>query len=229
LEYAVKMLEMPQNCLMKNLVINGKIHNDDICRLGKVLVKFHSEMPTGSRIKSFGTPKIMMKVVAENFRTLTKQVKVNPLLENKLVTFIKNNGRLFDQRIAQNKIRDIHGDLNLENIFVVKDKFYMYDRIEFNDILRYADVAHDVAHLAMDLDFYQREGLRKYFVSEYLAKSDDENLEKVLYFLMCFKASVRAKVSSFKAKYESDSTKRQSQIEESQRRLELAESYLSLF
>jgi aminoglycoside phosphotransferase family enzyme len=32
----------------------------------------------------------------------------------------------------------------------------MYDRIEFNDSLRYADIGEDVAHLAMDIDYHGR-------------------------------------------------------------------------
>jgi hypothetical protein len=45
---------------------------------------------------------------------------------------------------------------------------YLYDRIEFNDSLRYADVTKDVAHLSMDLDYNSRINLREYFVSQYI-------------------------------------------------------------
>ncbi len=39
-----------------------------------------------------------------------------------------------------------------------------YERIEFNDSLRYADVAQDVAHLSMDLDYHKRDDLMKHFI-----------------------------------------------------------------
>jgi aminoglycoside phosphotransferase family enzyme len=39
---------------------------------------------------------------------------------------------------------------------VQQNKFYLYDRLEFNDSLRYADVAEDVAHISMDLDYQKR-------------------------------------------------------------------------
>ena len=71
----------------------------------------------------------------------------------------------------------------MKNILVLYPKFYLYDRIEFNDSLRYADIAEDVAHLSMDLDYYQRSDLQKYFISQYIKKSKDQSLEEFGLFL----------------------------------------------
>jgi aminoglycoside phosphotransferase family enzyme len=106
---------------------------------------------------------------------------------------------------------------------------FIYDRIQFNDSLRYADIAEDVAHLSMDLDHYQRSDLRKYFLSQYIKKSKDQSLEELVYFLMCYKACVRAKVSFFRAKQERNSEKRIQNIKEANEHLHLAASYFDLF
>ena len=144
----------------------------------------------------------------------------------RLITFLTNNKTLFYRRMRQSKIREIHGDLYLASIFVINhERFYLYDRIEFNDLLRYADVTEDVAHLSMDLDYYGRIDPRKHFVSQYIKRSDDFDLRNQLYFLMCYKACVRAKVSLFCAKNETHNETRKSWIEESKNFLELAESY----
>ena len=101
----------------------------------------------------------------------------------RLISFLGNNKTLFYQRIRQGKIREIHGFLYLGNIFVVNDKrFYLYDRIEFNDSLSYADVTEDMADLSMDLDYNRRIDLRKHFVSQYIQLSDDVDLKNLLYF-----------------------------------------------
>ena len=115
-----------------------------------------------------------------------------------------------------------------KNIFIVKNRFCLYDRIEFNDSLRYADVAEDVAHLSMDLDLHSRSDIRIYFVSQYIRKSNDLSLEKVIYFWMCYKACVRAKVSIFHAKNEIVNEKRTGCIKESKDLLTLAGSYFEL-
>jgi aminoglycoside phosphotransferase family enzyme len=233
LEYAVKMLEIPQKFRMDNLLQEGKINSDTIDKLTSILVEFHCSTPTNRKIKSFGRPEFMKRKVDENFATLSRLAAINPKLEMRLGLFIKNNGNLFLERIRDEKIRDIHGDLYLKNVFVVphNKKFYLYDRIEFNDSLRYADVAEDVAHLAMDLDFHGRCDLRKHLISAYMLQGKDAGLENIVYFLMCYKACVRVKVSLFHAKgldkTNSDDRKKIEQAEdEARNHLQLAESYL---
>jgi aminoglycoside phosphotransferase family enzyme len=228
LEYAVKMKEIPQKFRMDNLLLDGKITLEMIKKLTSKLVRFHHFTPTNNTIQRFGRPEFMMRKVHENFVTLSKLMKVDTKLENKLKTFIKNNDKLFLQRIKEGKIRDIHGDLYLKNVFIVDGRFYLYDRIEFNKALRYADVAEDIAHFAMDLSFHKESNLSSHFISQYEAQSNDTNLANIIYFLMCYKACVRAKVSLFRAKTTTNDA-RALQVEEAISHLKLAESYLKLF
>lgn len=230
LEYAVKMLEIPQKFRMDNLLASGKVTLKTIESLTKTLVKFHRCTPTNAKIKNFGYPESMEKKIHENFNTLAKLKTVDPKFENTLILFVKKNKKLFYQRIREDKIREIHGDLYLKNIFILENnKFYLYDRIEFNDDLRYADIAEDVAHLSMDLDYHKRSDLRKHLISQYIEKSSDINLENLVYFLMCYKACIRSKVSLFHAKDETIAKKRIAHIRESKDLLKLAESYLESF
>ena len=234
LEYAVKMLEIPQKFRMDNLLQEGKVNSDTIDKLTSILVEFHRSTPTNRNIKSFGRPEFVKRKVDENFVTLSRLTSINPKFERRLNLFIKNRRNLFFERIRDEKIRDIHGDLYLKNVFIVRDnKFYLYDRIEFNDSLRYADVAEDVAHLAMDLDLHKRYDLRRHLISAYMLQGKDTSLENIVYFLMCYKACVRVKVSLFRAKdldkTNSNDRKKIEQLEEEARNhLELAESYLEL-
>src|SRR5919202_2921284 len=226
LEYAVKMLEIPQKFRMDNILAEGKVSLKTIESLTNTLVKFHRCTPTNAKIRKFGYPKFMERKIHENFKTLAKLKTIDPKFENALILFIKSNKKLFHQRIKEDKIRDIHGDLYLKNIFILENnkKVYLYDRIEFNDHLRYADIAEDIAHFSMDLDYHKRSDLRKYFISQYIEKSNDINLKDLVYFLMCYKACVRIKVCIFRAKNETSAQKKLVQIRESKDLLELAES-----
>jgi aminoglycoside phosphotransferase family enzyme len=228
LEYAVKMLEIPQKFRMDNLISSDKVNLRSIERLAESLAKFHSMTPTSTKIKNYGQPKYIKIKLKENFGTLSKLENINPKFESRLTNFVKDNKNLFYTRIREGKVRDIHGDLYLKNIFIIKNRIYMYDRLEFNDSLRYADIAEDVAHLSMDLDHHKRTYFRKYFVSKYIQKSNDLNLENVLYFWMCYKACVRAKVSFFHAKNEVGSEEIMDHIRESKELLTLADSYIGL-
>jgi aminoglycoside phosphotransferase family enzyme len=236
LEYAVKMLEIPQKFRMDSLIATNKVGLNLLEKLSEILVKFHFSTLTNAKIKSYGQPRFMKKKIDENFETLAKldtnNKTVHSKFHRKLISFIKNNKPLFYKRIREGKIREIHGDLYLRNIFIVNNKisrFYLYDRIEFNDSLRYADIAEDVAHLSMDLDYHKRNDLRRYFISKYIEKSSDNCLRDLLYFLMCYKACVRAKVSLFRARTEIIGEKRKIQLEASKDLLELAGSYLESF
>jgi aminoglycoside phosphotransferase family enzyme len=236
LDYAVKMLEIPQKFRMDNLLQQSMVSSDTIDKLTSILVQFHRYTPTNRKIKNFGRPEFMKRKVEENFATLSKLANINHKLERPLELFIHDKRNLFLERIRHGKIRDIHGDLYLKNIFIVPDnKFYLYDRIEFNDALRYADVAEDVAHLAMDFDFHGRSDLRRRLISEYILQSEDASLGDIVYFFMCYKACVRAKVSLFRAKSldetnnsNRDRKRKEQAEEEATRHLQLAESYLKL-
>ena len=228
LEYAVKMREIPQKYRMDYLLKQNKINKKTINKLVSILVKFHKKTPTNAKIKKFGKPSFLFKKINENFRTLETLTKINPKFEKTLIKFIQDNKSLFLKRIKQNKIRDIHGDLYLRNVFVINNsKFYLYDRIEFNEELRSADVAEDVAHFAMDLDFYRRPDLRKHFLTQYLAKSQDYELELLVYFWMCYKACMRAKVTFFQTKNEQSKIKKKKLIKDAKKLLGLAESYMN--
>lgn len=200
LEYAVKMLEIPQEDRMDNLLRTNKVTNRTIRSLTTTLVNFHKTARTNAKITSFGSSTLIQRKIKENFKTLSNLTKLDGSHIIKLNLFVRNNKELLSYRMKHGKIREIHGDLYLRNIFLSMGKFYFYDRIEFNASLRYADIAEDVAHLAMDLDYHKREDLRKYLISNYIEKSGDNTLTEVIYFIMCYKSLVRAKVSLFRKK-----------------------------
>jgi len=229
LEYAVKMIEIPQKFRMDNLVLTGNVNKRTIGYLIDILIKFHNSSKSNHKISKYALPTIMRKKFIENFETLSKVGTIDPLIEDKINSFLENNYTLFYQRIQESKIRDIHGDLYLKNIFIIYDKFYLYDRIEFNDTLRYADVTEDVAHLVMDLDFHQRNDLSKFLIKEYIQKSHDENMSKLIYFMMCYKACVRAKVSFFRAQEVDTKNKKIVHVKEAKKHLEIAKKYIKFF
>ncbi|PIP06638.1 MAG: hypothetical protein COX52_06595, partial [Syntrophobacterales bacterium CG23_combo_of_CG06-09_8_20_14_all_48_27] len=146
--------------------------------------------------------------------------------ESYVEDFIAKNANLFARRVAEGRIRDCHGDLHAAHICFTDD-IVIYDCIEFNDRFRYADVASEVAFLAMDLDRYQRADLSQYFVSTYVKLGHDDELLELLSFYKCYRACVRGKVESFKLDdpYISEEEKAKV-LTAAQTYFELAESYI---
>jgi aminoglycoside phosphotransferase family enzyme len=212
---------------MDRLLTAHRISLENIRKIASILSSFHSRTLTNKEIQKYGRPKYLKYKIKENFQTLAKLKYPVPWAESKLIKFVNYNENFLLSRIRDKKIRDIHGDLYLKNIFIVKDRrYYLYDRVEFNDSLRYADVVEDVAHLSMDLEYHKRKDLQLHFLQTYISKSKDQGVEGILHFLMCYKAFMRAKVSLFQASSEIANTRKSRLIKESDSHLALGERYL---
>ncbi len=111
--------------------------------------------------------------------------------------FLLDQAALIEERAATGRVRDCHGDLRSDSIVIRPDGgICVMDCIEFNDRIRYGDVAGDIGFLAMDLDFRGREDLADELMSAYLDAVDDETLPCVLDFYRAYRAYVRGKVES---------------------------------
>jgi aminoglycoside phosphotransferase family enzyme len=204
-EYAVKMKRMPQEKMMSKLLEENKVDGVLVDRIAKIIAEFHSKAETNNRISDFGSLAVMKTNWKENFEQTKEYVgKTIPaenfkLIREKVEGFMEGNVSLFEKRMAENRVRDCHGDIHSGNIFVTNG-IYIFDAIEFNDRFRYSDVAADVAFLAMDLDFKRRTDLSNFFVKKYVEYSGDQELLKLLPFYKCYRAYVRGKVVGFKLK-----------------------------
>ncbi len=202
LEYAVLMREMPQERMMDRLLQAGKVKKKDILGLVRKLVPFYRISRTGKGVNPFGRIEIIAKNTEENFIQTQPYVGrlVGKRTYDRIVSgtrgFLKREKELFKKRIQEGRIRDCHGDLHSGNICLDKE-IQIYDCIEFNHRFRYSDTACDLAFLCMDLDFHGYPELSELLVKEYVQRSGDRELPRLLNFYKSYRAYVRAKVHSF--------------------------------
>jgi aminoglycoside phosphotransferase family enzyme len=202
-EYAVKMKRLPQDRIMTKLLVENKVDEKLVDNIAKIIAEFHGKAETNERISEFGSLAAIGINWKENFDqteeyvSKTLSAKDFRQIREKVATFMNTNKPLFEKRIKEGKIRDCHGDIHSGNIFVT-DKVYIFDAVEFNERFRYADVASDVAFLAMDLEFRKNPELSSFFVRKYIEYSGDEETAKLLPFYKCYRAYVRGKVVGFR-------------------------------
>lgn len=202
-EYALKMKRLPQEKIMTLQLKENKVDKTTINTLAKIIANFHSKAQTNPEINEYGSLKIVKINWDENFDQTQKYINQTisktdfQFIQNQINSFMECKKELFDTRIKSGKIRDCHGDMHSGNIFLTEN-ICIFDAIEFNDRFRYSDVASDVAFLAMDLDFQEKQQLSKYFIKSYVAYSEDCDLKLVLNFYKCYRAYVRGKVISFR-------------------------------
>jgi aminoglycoside phosphotransferase family enzyme len=229
-EYAVKMKRMPQESMMNKLLEENKVDTKLIDRIAKIVAEFHLKVETNRRISELGSLAVVTNweenfEQTEEFVGKTLPMKNFKLIHERVDTYMKRNVSLFENRMAEGRIRDCHGDIHSGNIFVT-DGIYIFDAIEFNERIRYTDIAADVGFLAMDLDFRGRPDLSDFFVESYVEYSGDQKLLKVLPFYKCYRAYVRGKVTSLKLKDpDVGSEEKNSAVKEARAYFKLASTY----
>jgi uncharacterized protein len=133
-EYALKMLRLPQERIMTMLLKEGKVDKKTIDEIARIVADFHSKAQTNPEISQFGSLKIVKTNWDENFSQTTKYIdqtipqKDFEFIQAKIKALMANNLPLLESRIADKRIRDCHGDLHSGNIFIT-DKICIFDAI----------------------------------------------------------------------------------------------------
>jgi aminoglycoside phosphotransferase family enzyme/predicted kinase len=117
------------------------------------------------------------------------------VIEEMARLYIEGRRALFDRRIAEGEVRDGHGDLLAADVFCVDEDVYVLDCIEFDDELRFCDVASEIAFLAMDLERLGRPEAARSFALAYAQKWPGKIPFTLFEHFVSYRASVRAKVA----------------------------------
>ncbi len=226
-EYAVKMLKIPEEKMLYRLLAEKKTDLSIMEKIAEKIYEFHQIAATGGKIDKIGTPDTIKHNHIENFDQTKKYIgntiseNQHAFIKNYSLGFLQEHHSLFEKRRRNHKIRDCHGDLHLQHI-CVSDDIFIFDCIEFNERFRYLDVAAEVAFLAMDLDYNGYLDYSESFVNAYIQFSSDREIKQLLNFYKCYFAYVRGKVTSFKLDDESVAKKEELEA------LKTASQYFSL-
>jgi aminoglycoside phosphotransferase family enzyme len=203
-EPAVWMRRLPDAGMLPHLLRTGAADAALMRRIARRLARFHASAATGPGVDDFGTPDMLWTNWEENFaqsapylgRTVSSGT-YHAILSY-VLRFLADQDDLLWGRVAEGRVREGHGDLHAESICVEGSRLHLFDCLEFNPRFRCADVAAEVAFLAMDLDHFGRPDLSAAFVEAYVQASGDQQLLTLLDFYRCYRAYVRGKVRSFR-------------------------------
>jgi aminoglycoside phosphotransferase family enzyme/predicted kinase len=205
-EYTLKMKELPHGWFLSELLSKGAVSEAEVGRIIARLQRFYdSETPT-AEIEQWGRPEKLRISTDENFEQVQPFVGKTisraafEAVRHFTNSFYATNQRLFDERIAQRRVRDCHGDLHLDHVHITPDAVTIFDCIEFNDRFRFIDIANDLAFLAMDFDFEREHRLGALFLHRAAGALGDPGILKLADFYKCYRAFVRGKVESLQTK-----------------------------
>lgn len=228
-DYAVRMRRLPDAASAERLLADGVLGHEHLARLAARLAAFYAASAPEPAPTALD---VLRANVEENFTQA--EPFVGRLLARETFETVRDWQRerlardagLFEARRVQGRIRDGHGDLRLEHVYFEGDEPTVIDTIEFNERFRVADVAADVAFLAMELDARSRPDLAAGFLAAFATESDDYDLYAVVDFYLSYRAWVRAKVSGLLAADPStEPAKARRKAQEAERLFGLARTY----
>jgi uncharacterized protein len=204
-DWAVHMVRLDDAVRADRLLASCALGGEGVDRIASVMAAFHASAATSPAIAAFGTAEAVVGNVEENFRQTAAVIGqyLDPAeveeVERWQETFVRGKPERFADRIARGRVRDGHGDLRLEHVYLEPARVRVIDCIEFNERFRYGDVCADIAFLAMDLAAHGRVDLAERLIASYAREADDYDLYSVVDFYGGYRAFVRGKIATIVA------------------------------
>jgi len=205
LDHVVVMRRLPAERSLAHLACMGPEAEAgvvaEVKKVARALADFHARAERSAEISACASA----QEITEQFEkdVLAMAPFVGPVLDrdahdavvSAIRRYLAGRTSLFSARIASGQICDGHGDLQADDIYCLDDGPRILDCLEFDDRLRYGDVAADVAFLAMDLERLGAEAPATQFVRAYEEAAGAHSPRSLLHLYIALRAYVRTKVT----------------------------------
>jgi len=209
IEWAVHMKRLPDADRADVRLAEGRLTREHIDRIAERVAAFHADARCDEATARFGDVDIIGANVRENFEQTRETVghyiegAQADEIEQWQLSMLQQHADRFAARVEDGRIRDGHGDLRLEHVYITDDgEISIIDCIEFNERFRFGDVCADIAFLAMDLARLGHVELSEACLAAYARAADDFDLYSVVDFYESYRAYVRGKIATIVAEGE---------------------------
>ncbi|CAN0621005.1 conserved protein of unknown function [Burkholderia multivorans] len=192
LEYVVRMRRFDARAVLS---VRSARHDDgleDANALAASLAHYHRHAPCRAPRARFGSA----ASVAAHCRAPLDALEATVPSEAALRAWCEAELARIAPRLAERHtngfVRACHGDLHLDNLVRWRHRLLMFDCIEFDDALRWIDVASDLAFAVMDFAAHGRDDCAQRLLAGWLAATGDYAALDVLPFYAAYRALVRA-------------------------------------
>jgi hypothetical protein len=179
IEYALMMRRFDDAHRADQLLAQGGLQSAHVEDFARGLVEFHARVERVSAQDSPDQPERAQHWVLENLDQIEPFAAGTPHAAG-VAALRAWTGREYARlapvcrrRLAEGRVRDVHGDLHLANLVLWEGRLRAFDCLEFNPELRRIDVASEVAFLCMDLEAHRRPDFAWIFLNAYLETGGD--------------------------------------------------------
>jgi uncharacterized protein len=228
IEFAVKMRRLPQDCRLDCMIRHGAVTVDDIRKIAYTIGNFHAGTPnTHSWV--YGAAANIWRMTIGNLAEI-EQLGPGPPLVEKIAQiedysrrYVAAHWELLNRRAREGRVREGHGDLRADAVYLTSNGIRITDCLEFDEQLRYGDIANEVAFLAMDIERLGRPDLSRELTVNFVS---DPDVPLLMPFYKSYRATVRAKVELLRSRQEDCSAEdKQTALISAARLLDLALDY----
>ena len=203
IEWAVKLVQFDEADRLDARFEAGRLTGDDCRRLGESIAAVEEGLAVAGPTDPWGTAASVREAAMINLRQLRERRPDAAGRVGEIEAWLF--GRLDDlageieRRRVAGRVRECHGDLHLANLVLHAGRMTAFDAIEFSPMLRWIDVANDVAFLVMDLESRGRPDLAAHVRSSWMEAADDHAAARVFPVYEVYRAVVRAAVAALRA------------------------------
>lgn len=229
IEYAVQMRRFDEAARLDHVCRRGELTAEHVAGLARRMAAFQARAAAAGKTQPWGHATAAMRWPRDNFNTLRAMIKApaDAALVRELSDWTEQRfvaiEPLLSRRRQKERVREGHGDLHLANLVLIDGEVLPFDAIEFNDELRWIDVASDMSFCWMDLLDHGQPGLANVLLSEWTDASGDVSAHTVWGFFASYRAGVRAKVAAIRAGQLAGTPEADEHLAEARRYLALAQ------
>jgi hypothetical protein len=230
-DFAVRMRRLPEEDVANVLLALGSLTTAHVQRLAESLGAFYQASPNLRSAPTLGRADIV-----ESYHQtlpfagrLVDAALLERVYHGQREMMAQHEVQLLD-RAARGRVREGHGDLRLEHVYFPggrAEQPLIIDPLEFDDRLRRADMALDIAFLVMELEAHHRPDLTAAFLSRFASAANDFDFYPLLDLFASYRAASRARLACLVAADPATAPAKASRkAAEANRLLALAASYM---
>lgn len=199
-EPAVVMRRMPASRRLSNLLTEPQQRSQArrcVEGVADLIARFHASLPA---VTGYGLAATMARLWREGYEQTERFT--GTLLDREAweatyrlaEEYQAGRAELLTSREATGAVRDGHGDLLTDDVYLLNDGVRVLDCLEFADDLRIGDVLLDLAFLMMDLTLHGAPELSRLLVDRYRQLDAESHPRSLEHHYVAYRAWVRAKV-----------------------------------
>ena len=204
-DHLVTMRRLPDDARLSTCIERDDDVTEPLHHVARAMAALHAAHPADPRFESTAEIGAVRERWDDGFELLAPELdrlverETEVRIEHLVHRYLDGRKPLFDARIAAGAVRDGHGDLQADDIFLLDDGPRILDCLDFDDALRHGDVVADVAFLAMDLERLGRPDLADRFLHDYAELAGAIWPPSLAHHYVAYRAHIRAKVGVISA------------------------------